>query len=59
MMTEDQLLSELKQSKKTNNNLKTIQLQDKYIQLLEQKNNSLELEIIKLWSKITKLIKSL
>ena len=58
-MIEDQLLSELEQSKKTNNNLKTIQLQDKYIELLQQKNNSLENEIMNLWQKITKLIKSL
>lgn len=58
-MTEDQLLSELKQAKKQNDTMKIIQLQDKYINLLQQKNDSLGKEIFKLWQKITKLLKCL
>lgn len=53
----DQLLSELEQAKKEDDTMKIIELQNKYIQLLENKNENLGKEIFKLWQKITKLLK--
>lgn len=56
---ENQILNMLEDAKNQNDTMKIIELQDKYIQLLQQKNDSLELEIMQLWKKITKLLKCL